>query len=55
MVESLSPFIDEIQISIDGYDAKSYYSVRKYDGFDKAMNCIELFFKYWYVKVIYGS
>lgn len=43
MVESLSPFIDEIQISIDGYDAKSYYSVRKYDGFDKAMNCIELF------------
>lgn len=43
IVQSLSPFIDEIQISIDGYDSESYYSVRKYDGFDKAMNCIELF------------
>ncbi len=43
MVKNLSPFIDEIQISIDGYDSESYYSVRRYDGFDKAMNCIELF------------
>lgn len=45
LVDSLAEFIDEIQISIDGYDSESYYSVRKFDGFDKAMKCIDLFSK----------
>ena len=33
-------YIDEVQISIDGYDKESYYNVRQYDGFDKAIDTL---------------
>jgi len=39
----LGDSIDEIQISIDGYDKESYYQVRQYDGFDKAIQCVKDF------------
>ncbi|MBO4997069.1 MAG: radical SAM protein [Lachnospira sp.] len=42
----LSEYIDEIQISMDGYDSVSYYSVRQYDGFDKAINTIKFFYNH---------
>ena len=45
LIEELHSYIDEIQISIDGYDATSYYEVRMYDGFEKALHCIETFSK----------
>lgn len=45
LIEQLHSYIDEIQISIDGYDATSYYEVRMYNGFDKALHCIEVFSK----------
>lgn len=32
-----SAYIDEVQISIDGYDCDSYYAVRQFDGFNKAI------------------
>lgn len=32
-----SAYIDEVQISIDGYDCNSYYAVRQIDGFNKAI------------------
>lgn len=32
-----STYIDEVQISIDGYNPESYYAVRQLDGFDKAI------------------
>lgn len=35
-----STYIDEIQISIDGYDRESYYAVRQFDGFDKAISTL---------------
>lgn len=35
-----SVYIDEIQISIDGYDCNSYYAVRQFDGFDKAISTL---------------
>lgn len=43
LIEELHFYIDEIQVSVDGYDAESYYSVRRYDGFEKAINCIKEF------------
>ncbi len=45
LINELSPYIDEIQISIDGYDKNSYFNVRQYDGFDKAIRCVKLFNK----------
>lgn len=45
LINELYSCIDEIQISIDGYDSKSYYEVRRYDGFEKAITCIENFYK----------
>lgn len=44
LIDDLHEYIDEIQISIDGYDSESYYAVRRYDGFDKAMTCIKNFY-----------
>lgn len=35
-----SAYIDEVQISIDGYDSNSYYEVRQFDGFDKAISTL---------------
>ncbi len=35
-----SSYIDEVQISIDGYDSNSYYEVRRFDGFDKAISTL---------------
>lgn len=42
-IQELGSYIDEIQISIDGYDKESYYKVRQYDGFDKAIQCVKDF------------
>lgn len=36
-------YIDEVQISIDGYDRESYYKVRQFDGFDKAITTLMAF------------
>lgn len=44
-INQYAPMIDEIQISIDGYDAESYYKVRQYDGFDKAIKTLIQFSK----------
>ena len=43
LINRLHTYIDEVQVSIDGYDAESYMKVRQYDGFDKAVNCAKLF------------
>lgn len=43
LIGSLHDSIDEIQISIDGYDDGSYFNVRQSHGFDKAMKCVKLF------------
>lgn len=43
MIDELYPYIDEVQVSLDGYDSESYFDVRRYDGFEKAINCIKLF------------
>lgn len=42
-IENLVSCIDEIQISIDGYDRDSYYAVRQSYGFDKALLTIKAF------------
>lgn len=39
-INSCAPLIDEVQISIDGYDKDSYFKVRQFDGFDKAMTTL---------------
>lgn len=44
MIKELSKYIDEIQISIDGYDSASYFSVRQSDGFHKAIETIKSFY-----------
>ena len=44
MIIKLSGYIDEIQISLDGYDSVSYFSVRQHDGFDKAIETIKSFY-----------
>jgi len=44
-IHKYAPLIDEIQISIDGFDAESYYKVRQYDGFDKAIKTLITFSK----------
>lgn len=46
LVGRLSSSIDEVQVSIDGYDSSSYYAVRRYDGFKSAINCVKLFRKH---------
>ena len=43
-IRELSSFIDEVQISIDGYDEESYYQVRKFYGFEKAVDCAKNFY-----------
>lgn len=44
-VRRCAPYIDEVQVSIDGYDKASYFKVRQYDGFDKAISTIIEFSK----------
>lgn len=39
-IKHCGPYIDEVQISIDGYDKQSYYKVRQYDGFDTAVTTL---------------
>lgn len=39
-IKRCGPYIDEVQISIDGYDKESYYNVRQYDGFGTAINTL---------------
>ncbi|WP_447409966.1 radical SAM/SPASM domain-containing protein [Clostridium perfringens] len=46
MIKENKDYIDEVQVSLDGYDKESYYAVRKFDGFDKVINIIKLFQKY---------
>ena len=43
IISQLHSYIDEIQISIDGYDDQSYYSVRQSHGFEKALSCVRCF------------
>lgn len=45
-IKEISNYIDEIQISIDGYDKQSYKNVRMYDGFDKALTTLKQFCSY---------
>lgn len=45
-VSEMHKYIDEIQISVDGYDDESYHNVRKYNGFNKAINAVKLFDSY---------
>ena len=44
-VNALHSCIDEVQVSIDGYDSESYRAVRQYDGFEKALSCIRRFYE----------
>ena len=44
-IKRYGKYIDEVQISIDGYDRDSYYKVRQFDGFDKAISTLMLFSK----------
>lgn len=39
-IKQCGAYIDEVQISIDGYDKESYYNVRQYDGFDAALTTL---------------
>ena len=43
-ISELHSFIDEIQISVDGYDAASYFKIRQHDGFERALESIRLFY-----------
>lgn len=45
MIENIYPFLDEVQISIDGYDDKTYMSVRGINGFGIAKNTVEKLLK----------
>ena len=45
-IAEMHEYIDEIQISVDGYDEKSYYDVRRYNGFKKAIDTVKLFDSY---------
>ncbi len=45
-ITSIKSFVDEVQISLDGYDAKSYMDVRNMDGFDIVLKTIDLIVKY---------
>ena len=42
-ISSISSMIDEIQISLDGYDPQSYHAVRQTDGFEKALATVKAF------------
>lgn len=44
-ISNCSLYIDEVQVSIDGYDRDSYYKVRQYDGFDQAISTLKKFSK----------
>lgn len=45
LIQATYPFIDEVQISIDGYDEESYYNVRQYKGFQKALATVDGFYR----------
>ena len=45
-VKTLSPYIDEIQISLDGFNENSNAKVRGVGVFEKVLEAVELFFKY---------
>lgn len=44
LIDKLHGAIDEVQVSVDGYDPESYRRVRRYDGFDRALHCIRGFY-----------
>ena len=39
-IQRCTHYIDEVQISIDGYDRESYFKVRQFDGFDRAVSAL---------------
>lgn len=45
IIDKLSQYIDEIQISIDGYNEESNSKVRGINNFEKALNTVESFLK----------
>lgn len=42
-IANSAPSIDEIQISLDGYDADSYNKIRRNSSFSRVIECIEQF------------
>lgn len=42
-IEEISQYVDEVQISLDGYDSPSYFKVRNHNGFESALNAINTF------------
>lgn len=40
LVSQVAPYLDEVQISVDGFDATSYMSVRNMDGFERALGAV---------------
>lgn len=45
LINATHLYIDQIQVSVDGYDDESYFKVRKMYGFSKAIKTIKLFSK----------
>lgn len=43
IIREAHQFIDQIQISVDGYDDASYFNVRNYNGFSKALETVKAF------------
>lgn len=43
LIKEAHPFIDQIQISVDGHDDASYFQVRNYHGFSKALETAKSF------------
>ena len=44
-IEEIAPFIDEVQISIDGYSEETNALIRGKGNFQKALNSVDLFIK----------
>lgn len=43
IIKEAHQFIDQIQISVDGHDEESYFNVRNYHGFSKALETAKAF------------
>lgn len=41
LIETVKPFVDEVQISIDGFDRETYKLVRGTDTFDRALSTVD--------------
>ncbi|MBT9449513.1 radical SAM protein [Akkermansia glycaniphila] len=51
LIQALNGYIDEVQVSIDGYDKSTYNAVRKF-GFDEATQAVEAFLQAGYKTTI---